>query len=301
MRRVLDASDVPSPEFRVLDLRDDPSRVAPELIYPAVLKPVFLSGSQGVCRVDDAESFAQRFRWLKSFLSSASMRERGGSLCDVALVESFVPGPEVAVEGILTKGELQALAIFDKPDPLNGPFFEETIYVTPSRLSDDELRGVLDTSAAAARALGLCHGPVHAELRLPSTSAPVVIEIAGRSIGGLCSRVLRFGLGMSLEELILRHAFGEDVARFPRESRAAGVMMLPIPKRGRLEEVRGLEQALGVEGIVDVTITARPGNEIVPVPEGASYLGFAFAKGEEPEEVVASLRRAQRELEFVVE
>lgn len=300
MRRALAAKDVAVPRFRVFELDDDASSVAEWIRYPAVIKPVFLSASRGVVRVDDARSFEKRRRWLREWLSTPELREKGGPLARLALVEEFVPGDEVAVEALLTDGELRALALFDKPDPLDGPFFEETLYVTPSRLPENRQREILDTTARAARALGLRHGPVHAELRLPPSREPVVIEVAGRSIGGLCSRALRFGLGLSLEELILRHALGEDVAGEHREGGASGVMMLPIPRRGRLEDVRGLEAARSVAGVVEVTLTAPLGKEIVPLPEGSSYLGFAFARGETPEAVERALRRAQRELELVI-
>ncbi|MFP6750658.1 MAG: ATP-grasp domain-containing protein, partial [Pirellulaceae bacterium] len=206
---------------------------------------------------------------------------------------------EVALEGILTGGTLQVLALFDKPDALDGPFFEETIYLTPSGLADDVQQGIARLVQQAASALGLTDGPVHAELRL-ATDGPVVLEVHGRSIGGLCSRLLTFGSGLSLEELIIRHAVDQEVELPARQSEAAGVMMIPIPAAGRLEKIRGLEDARAVAGIDDLTITAHLGQQLVPLPEGSQYLGFLFARADQPEAVERALRDAHGRLEFVV-
>ena len=302
-REALAASGIPHPSFTVARTGDDPSLLARGLTYPLVLKPVFLSGSRGVVRVDDQESFVRRFEWLSAFLATPEMRAHGGEDFDVVLIEEYVDGREVALEGLLTEGRLRPLALFDKPDPLVGPFFEETIYVTPSRLPEATRKEIARVSAEAARAIGLRHGPVHAELRLRTLSAhetPVVIEIAGRSIGGLCSRTLRFGLGISLEELILRHALGREVEDLAREVGASGVMMIPIPKGGKLEATRGLDEARAVSGIEEITITAHPGKTLVPLPEGSSYLGFIFARAADPESVESALREAHALLEFEV-
>ncbi|MGH7370975.1 MAG: ATP-grasp domain-containing protein, partial [Candidatus Methylomirabilales bacterium] len=190
-------------------------------------------------------------------------------------------------------------AIFDKPDPLEGPFFEETIYVTPSRLPDSVQQSIVACTAQAVGALGLEHGPIHAELRV-NDQGPWILEIAPRSIGGLCSRALRFGEGISLEELILRHAMGLEVDSIIRERQAAGVMMIPIPRAGILREVRGQEDARRVEGIEEIRLTVPVGQEVVPLPEGARYLGFIFARAETPERVEAALREAHRRLEFII-
>ena len=205
----------------------------------------------------------------------------------------------MAVEGLLTDGKLRVLTIFDKPDPLDGPFFEETIYVTPSRLPDSMQAGIGETTAAATRAMGLERGPIHAELRVNDKGA-WVIEVPARAIGGLCSRALKFGGGESLEEVILRHALGQDVASIEREPNAAGVMMIP-PSAGTLTEVRGLESAKGVAGVEDVIITAHITQKVMPPPEGASYLGFIFSRAESPDQVEAALREAHARLEFMIE
>ena len=248
-----------------------------------MLKPLGLSGSRGVIRADDPDSFRAAWRRIEAILSAArtdrKAREEGeGSRI---LVESFVPGPEVALEGLLRDGRLELLALFDKPDPLDGPFFEETIYVTPSRHPPGVQDAVVRTIAAAAEALGLREGPIHAEARL-GPDGPVILEVAARTIGGLCARALRFGAGASLEEIVVAHAMGLPLASVHRESRASGVMMLPIPRRGVLHGVSGLEGARAVAGVEDVVVTVPEGREVVPLPEGDAYLGFLFARGETP-------------------
>jgi biotin carboxylase len=261
--------------------------------YPCVLKPIAQSASRGVIRADDRDEFVHAFERIAQML-----REDGNGQRHL-LVESFLPGPEVALEGLLDKGSLRILTIWDKPDPLDGPFFEETIYVTPSRLPDGVQAQIGETTARAAAALGLRHGPIHAEMRL-GPGGPWVLEVAARSIGGLCSSVLRFGTGMSLEEIILRHAVGQDVPTFEREGTAAGAMMLPIPRRGLLREVRGKDEALAVPGIEGIEITIPVGQPVVPLPEGDRYLGFVFARAETPAAVEAALREAHRRLGFLI-
>jgi biotin carboxylase len=215
------------------------------------------------------------------------------------MVETFIPGREVALEGLLTDGKLRLLTIFDKPDPLDGPFFEETIYVTPSRFPTPLQEAVAACTADVAAALGLRHGPVHAELRI-NEQGPWPLEIAPRSIGGLCSRTLRFGSGLSLEDVILRHAMGHDVRSLEREKPAAGVMMIPIPRAGILRQVRGLEEARQVPGIDDISITIPIGHEVVPLPEGSKYLGFIFARDDTPAAVEAALRASHGRLTLVI-
>ena len=297
MRVALRDAGVPVPWFEAFALEDDPARAAAAVPYPCVLKPLIFSASRGVIRADDPEGFVRAWRRIQKLLHDtraerrAREEEAGGTL----LVEGFVPGAEIALEGLLRGGRLEVLAIFDKPDPLDGPFFEETIYVTPSRHPAVTLAEVERGTAAGAKALGLAEGPVHAELRL-SPSGPVVLEIAARSIGGLCSRTLRFGAGLSLEEVLVAHAMGLPLESIRREARASGVMMLPIPRRGILHGVGGLDEARAVPGVEDVVVTAPEGREVVPLPEGDSYLGFLFAKGETPADVEAALREAHRRL-----
>ncbi|MDQ2980380.1 MAG: ATP-grasp domain-containing protein [Acidobacteriota bacterium] len=296
MRDRLSAAGVPVPRHRVFRRADGSESAAASVRYPCVLKPTFLAASRGVIRADDPAAFAVAWQRIGVILDDPEVARRGGGAAGEILVEDFVPGREVALEGLLTAGALRVLALFDKPDPLDGPFFEETIYVTPSRLPEATQDAIARTAAAAARALGLTEGPVHAELRL-APSGPVVIELAARSIGGLCSRTLRFGTGMSLEELILRHALRLP-AEAPRDQAAAGVLMIPIRRRGTLERVTGLEEARAVIGIVEATITLRPGQELIPLPEGSRYLGFLFSRAEKPEEAERALREAHSKLGF---
>ncbi len=263
-----------------------------------MLKPLGLSASRGVLRVDDAASFSEAFRRVAAILADPEVRKRGGD-CEHLLVEEYMPGDEVALEGLLTSGELRVLALFDKPDPLEGPFFEETIYVTPSRLDAEVQRKIAAEVSRGCEALGLVHGPVHAELRL-AAGEPRLLEVAPRTIGGLCARTLRFGAGISLEELILRHALGRPTTDLSREIRAAGVMMIPIPAAGVLGETRGLDEARGTPGVEEVTLTLRRGSKVVPLPEGNAYLGFIFARGERPQDVEASLRQAHARLTFEI-
>jgi biotin carboxylase len=304
MRTLCRAAGVPTPRFVCFALDEDPTaaatRTAREIGWPCVLKPLLLSGSRGVVRADNTSGFCVAFARLRRLLQTPELLELHPTASRQILCESFIPGPEVALEGLLTDGVLRTLALFDKPDPLDGPFFEETIYVTPSRLSPAIQESIQAATAAAAAALGLRTGPVHAELRLPPDGPPIVIEVAARTIGGLCARTLRFGTGLSLEELVLRHALGQDVAALQRQGEAAGVMMIPIPGAGVLKTVEGLDDAQKVPGVEDVVISVRPGERLLPLPEGSSYLGFIFARGQTPTVVETALREAHARLSFSI-
>lgn len=295
MRERLRAGGVPAPHFTPCRLSDDPATLAAAIAYPCVVKPVLLSGSRGVIRADNPVEFAAAFDRLRRMLVSEGIAPTTATV----LIEEFIPGVEVALEGLLTDGELRVLALFDKPDLLDGPFFEETIYVTPSRLPAATQAALAEATAAAARALGLRTGPVHAELRV-NARGPWLIEIAGRSIGGHCSSVLEFGAGMSLEELILRHAVGLPLDSLDRASDAAGVMMIPIPGAGILTGISGEEAAAAVPHITGVEISAPLGGRLVPLPEGAAYLGFIFARAADPATVEAALRTAHAQLHFAI-
>ena len=289
-RRLADAG-VAQPSFRVVGSRDDVGRAAREVGPPVVVKPLSLSGSQGVIRVDgarDAAGTAERVRHILAFA--------GRDPNEPLLVEEFVPGDEVALEGILAGGAVQALALFDKPDPLDGPYFEESLYVTPSRLPEERQSAVERLVGEAAVALGLREGPIHAEVRMAGSDA-WVLELAARSIGGLCSRALRFGAGISLEELILRHALGLPVDDLVGADGASGVMMIPIPASGTLEGVDGVPDAAGLAGVEGVEITIPRGRPVRALPEGDRYLGFVFARGDTPAQVEATLRAAFERLD----
>ena len=299
-RTSLATAGVPVPHFRLFPVDEDPRRLAAGVPYPCVLKPLRLAASRGVIRADTQEDFVAAFERVKRILEQAGCASRS------ILVEDFVPGREYALEGLLLAGELRVLALFDKPDPLDGPYFEETIYVTPSRLPPEEQRAVAACAGRAAAALGLREGPVHAELRV-NGSGPWLIELAARPIGGRCSGALRFGTGgsglgtwASLEEIIVRHALGMQIPSLERESQASGVMMIPVPGAGVLREVRGVDEARGLPLVEEVVITAHPDQELVPWPEGARYPGFIFARGDTPEAVEAALRAAHRRLQFVI-
>ncbi len=293
MRNIMSAGGAPCPVFRRFWLYDDPNWIATQITYPCVVKPLRLSGSRGVIRADNPAEFVAAFTRLKRYLLAEGNRESETAF----LVEDFIPGFEVALEGIMTHGQLNVLTLFDKPDPLDGPFFEETIYITPSRLSEEMQQAVAHAVTLAATSLGLREGPVHAELRV-NERGPWMLEIAGRSIGGLCSTILEFGAGMCLEELILRHAIGEEISTIKRDKHAAGVMMIPIPGAGMLKGVHGVAEAQAVPLITGVEITAKLNNSLIPLPEGASYLGFIFARGATPTEVEDAIRRAHMYLKF---
>ena len=296
MRQCLAAGGVPIPRFRRIALKDDPFLAARGVAFPCVLKPLALSASRGVIRANNVDQFIAAFRRIATLLQRDDV-EVSGDAGQFLLAEQYVPGVEVALEGLLMGGALHTLALFDKPDPLEGPFFEETLYVTPSRLPADAQGAIERVAGAACVALGLTEGPVHAELRV-NAGGPWVLEVAARSIGGLCSRTLRFGTGMTLEEIILRHALGWPIDSLARERRPAGVMMIPIPRAGRLQAVHGTEAAGAVPGIEDVTITAHAGQDLVPLPEGWQYLGFIFARADTPDAVEAALRDAHARLTF---
>lgn len=291
MRQLFAAAGLPSPAMRPFN--PDRSSHSP-LPYPVVVKPAGLNGSRGVIRANDDDEFAVASHRLTRILQNQGIEPSDSS----ALVESFIPGEEVAIEGIMTDGALTVLAIFDKPDPLDGPFFEETIYVTPSRHSEATQTEIASTVERMANALGLAHGPVHAEVRLNDTGV-WPLEVASRSIGGMCSSVLEFGAGMSLEELILRHAFGETISGTSMTD-AAGVLMIPIPGSGLFRGVSGIDQALAVSGITGVDITAVRNHPIQRLPEGDSYLGFVFARGGTPDQVEDALRRAHELLDIEI-
>ena len=299
-RRAFAAAGLPVPWFEPVRLYEDPAPIAARLRYPCILKPLALAASRGVMRADDPPGFIAAFGRLRALLARADARPERGAPVTEALVEGYLPGAEIALEGLVTGGRLRTLAVFDKPDPLDGPFFEETLYVTPSRLPETAQRAVVAATQAGVAALGLSHGPVHAELRVDQGQV-WVLEIAPRSIGGLCSRALRFGADVSLEELILRHGLGQEIGNVERETAASGVMMIPIPARGRLDHVAGLDRARAVPGVTEVRITIPLGQPIEPLPEGARYLGFIFARGSCPAEAENALREAHRNLSFAIQ
>ncbi len=301
-REVLRAAGLPVPEFFSFGLAEPVDAVVPRVKFPCVVKPLSLAASQGVIRANDAAEFAAAVARIRALLESPEIQVTREPGLDRLLVERYIPGTEVALEGLLDRGRLRVLAIFDKPDPLEGPFFEESIYVTPSRLPAGLQSQIADCARRTVEALGLTEGPLHAEFRI-HRDAPWVLEAAPRPIGGLCSRVLRFGPDKNgnmifLEELLVRHALGLEGSELPREPDAAGVMMIPVPHSGVLERVEGAEEAAATPGVEEIHITARLHDFIAAWPEGSSYLGFIFARGTTPEKVESALRTAHGKLRF---
>jgi hypothetical protein len=304
MREIFRDAGLRVPWFRNFPIHPTPEPSLLGISYPCVLKPLSLSASQGVVRANNREEFLAAAARVRRLLESPEIRSTREPNLDQMLVEGYIPGREVAVEGLLTDGHLRALAIFDKPDPLEGPYFEETIYVTPSRLPAAEQRAVELCARDAARALGLSQGPIHAEFRIDDHGV-WPLEIAPRPIGGLCARALRFLLGpekelIGLEELLMRHALEFAGSDSQREQIASGVMMIPVPKSGVLESVIGEDAARTVPGITDLLITARRHDYIAAWPEGSSYLGFLFARANHPEEVEQAIRNAHEKLAFTI-
>jgi len=299
-RRLLREREFLCPEFHHLPTGEDARKLLPELTFPVVVKARRLSGSRGVIRADAPEALMRAVNWVRAIQTRADRDAQELGL----IIEDFIPGREYALEGSLQRGELTTLALFDKPDPLDGPYFEETLYITPSRLPEVLQDRIHQEVARACRAAGLMTGPVHAEVRV-NDQGIWILEVAARSIGGLCGRVLIHLLGMSLEELILRQVVAESppISRpaaidAPGEGSAAGVMMIPIPRRGIYQGLDGLAAAQSVRGVTGVAITVEPGQIIAPPPDGASYLGFIFARAASPADAEIALRTAHRRLHF---
>ena len=295
-REVLAQADVPVPGFFSFSLSDSPDEIAKRVNFPCVVKPLRLAASQGVIRANDAAEFRAAVARTRALVGSPEVQVTREPELDRLLVEQYVPGAEVAIECLIDRGRLRILAIFDKPDPLEGPYFEETIYVTPSRLPAAAQDALHTCARRTVNALGLTYGPIHAEFRW-NEKGPWVIECAPRPIGGLCARALRFGAQrIGLEELLVRHALGMPGADAERETAASAVMMIPVPATGILDEVEGLDRARAIPRIDAIEITARLHDKVVAWPEGASYLGFIFARAESPADAEAALRAAHAEL-----
>jgi biotin carboxylase len=303
LRERLAASGFLVPRFLSVPADSDPSSLLPHVTFPVVIKPTVLSGSRGVIRADDPAGFVAAFARVQRLLATADVRELRDPGAGVIQVESYIPGAEFAVEAVLDDGVLRTLAIFDKPDPLDGPFFEETIYVTPTRAGVPASEHIAAVVARAAAAIGLEHGPVHAECRVNDRGVHV-LEIAARPIGGLCGKVLRFeraGEVIGLEQLLLRHALGEPLAGWARQAGGAAVMMIPIPRSGVYRRTEGVEAARRVAGVEDVRITAKPDQQLLALPEGASYLGFIFAHAASPAAAEAAVRAAHACLRVTID
>lgn len=299
-RQTLAAAGLHTPEFHRFSVNDDPRRIVGQVGFPCVVKPLALAASRGVIRADDPDQFVAAFQRVAALLRGLDSGQSRVPDLGWILVEGYIPGAEVAVEGLIQEGELTVLAMFDKPDSLEGPFFEETLYITPSRHPTDVQGGILQATRHAIAALGLSEGPIHAELRVNDEGA-WILEVAPRSIGGYCSRALRFEGGAGLEELILQQALDRPLTATLPASPASGVMMIPIPAAGVLCEVHGIDQAQEVPGIEEIRMVIPIGQPVLPPPEGSQYLGFLFARGESPAFVEAALRQAHGRLGFVIQ
>jgi biotin carboxylase len=281
----------------------DPISVLPRVAFPAVLKPTVLSGSRGVIRADDPLSFATAFDRIRRLLSSDEVKEMRDPESDVIQIEQYIPGSEYAFEGLLYRGQLRTIAIFDKPDALEGPFFEETIYVTPSQANPGIQEQIALAVKRAVQALGLYHGPIHAECRVNSKGV-YVLEVAARPIGGLCAKTLRFerlGQTIGFEDILLMHAADMPTMEWRREHLSSAVMMIPIPRSGTFRRVDGVEAAGHVPYIDEIQITAKPDQQLQALPEGASYLGFIFARATTTRDAEGALREAHARLRFTID
>jgi biotin carboxylase len=290
--RLKDAG-LPIPVFALIDIDRAAAGELPEVPFPLVIKPLSMSASRGVIRADDAEAFYAAIQRIRPIVEGLGSHEERNTL----LAEAYLTGVEVALEGILTDGELSVLALFDKPDPLEGPFFEETYYITPSHLKAQVQQQIADRVAEACAAYGLREGPVHAELRINEEDIWIV-EVAARTIGGQCGRLLRFGTGHTLEQLVVSYAVGRPLP-LETQTEAAGVLMIPIPRAGVLRRVEGILAAQKVPYIEDIEISVREGYELVPLPEGDSYLGFMFARAPTAETAEQALREAHSRLKII--
>jgi len=295
-RECLQQHGVTKPAHRRLDLNEEIKKQLDGLVFPVVIKPVGLSASRGVIRANDHTELQQAIERVQHLL--LSMNDLDEDVKRYLLIEEFIAGDEVAVEAMLSQGQLSILTIFDKPEPLNGPYFEESYYITPTGLNESLQQKVQSELQAACQAYGLSEGPVHAECRLRDNEV-FIIEIAARTIGGLCGRLLSFGTGFSLEELVLKQAMGQSIV-LEKTDQAAGVLMIPIPKAGVLKRVEGLLEAQRVPFVNEVNIQIREGHELIPLPEGSSYLGFIFAYAPSTQQAEQALRDAHAKLKFVI-
>ena len=295
MRELFAAAGLLVPRNIRVSLDADPHDIG----FPCVLKPLGLSASRGVIRADNPTEFTAAFARIRRILEQPEILRFHDDVNSAIQIEEYIEGREFALEGLMTNGELETLAIFDKPDPLEGPFFEETIYVTPSRRPQEVQQAIIQTAKHAVRALGLHHGPVHAEMRVNATGV-YMLEVAARPIGGLCARALRFEGGRTLEELVILHAVGKVPEGRKLSPPSLGVMMIPVPRAGVYQSVSGIDHAQATPGVDDVIITAKRGQKLIPLPEGSSYTGFIFASGVCPAAVEESLRLAHSCLDFEI-
>ena len=301
LRKILSEEGLRNPEFKLISSEENPDLISKSISFPCVMKPTFLSGSRGVIRANNKEEFKDAYFRIKNILDEPELLIRGKDEGKMILVEEYIDGIEVAVEGIIVNREFVPITIFDKPEPMQGPFFEETIYVTPSRLPQSIQKKILKETKNASNAIQLSNGPIHAELRVDCNGNPWIIDIASRTIGGKCSRAIKFLDGISLENIILSHVMGEKIPNIMPISSSSGVMMIPIPQSGILNGVKGKEEGLQIKGIEEIEITIPLGEKVVQLPEGDRYLGFIFANSEKSEDTIKILKEAHEKLKFNIE
>lgn len=294
-RAVLKKAGLPAPDFWTVNISDATQGHTPAITFPCVVKPLNLSASRGVIRCNNIAELVNASKRIANIIAPLPDAEARSTV----LIEQYIPGAEIAVEAILVDGELTPIAIFDKPDPLEGPYFEESYYVTPSRLPAVVQQKAVHIIEQACKAYGLTTGPVHAELRI-NDDEPYIIEIAARTIGGECARLLEYASGQSLEALVIQFATGlvkSDV----KFDTAAGVLMIPTPQSGILRRVEGVLSAQKLPHINAIHLAIREGHELITLPEGASYLGFIFASADSPQQVEQALRDAYAQLNIIVD
>lgn len=298
MRQRLRNGGAVVPDFQCFAIGDNAGEIAKSLRFPVVIKPTYGQGSLGVIRADTVDEFEKAFQYTSRIIVDLDMRPSAVRDRSGILVEQYIPGEEYTVELLMHEGKPYSLAVFEKPDPLEGPYFEEGIYVTPIR-RDEKIRSLLvEAAIRGSRALGIETGPCHCELRL-SGELPYILEIAARPIGGFCSQVFADLMGFDLHDLVLQNAVGLPVMPPPiADGVALGVMMLPVPGRGNLARVSGVDRALDIDGIMSVKIHVEAGSRILPYPEQSCYIGTVLATGSSADEVVARLKSAAKAVSF---
>jgi hypothetical protein len=283
-----------TPWFTVVTSNQQGGYVVPaEVNYPCVAKPVTLSASRGVIRVDNEQQLVAALSRIFGIIESS-----GPEHPRVVLIESYIPGSEYVVEGLLSGGNWQTIIIFGKPNPLEGPFFEETIYIAPPDLEIGVKRNMIEVVRRACAVYGLEHGPIHAECRV-NEAGVWLIELTPRTIGGKCSRLFELGTSVALEDIVILNSLGRQVSISP-PTEFIGVMMIPVPGPGIVRRIEGINAASSVEHIEAIEIDVKPGQQLVPWPEGSSYPGFIFARGSRSQLVLNALNKAHKTLRFVL-
>lgn len=264
-----------------------------DLPLPCVVKPLNMSASRGVIRVDNTEQLKVACERLRPILAdSPNIFEQTH-----ILIEAYIDGIEIAYEGYLQNKKLNTITIFDKPDQLTGPYFAETIYVTPSSLDNDLQLAIKMEIEKSCKAYGLVTGSIHAECRIDKNNKVWILEIASRTIGGDCARILDNN-NYSLEEMAILLSIGKNIT-IKKSKKARAVMMIPIKQKGLLKRVEGLSLANKVKHIDSIDIIINQGHELIPLPEGNQYLGYIFSSADTSEKATEAIRMAYDILTFI--